>query len=728
MKNKLIYFWIAIIGLFLLEDCSNSNSLKKNEWPIYQGNNTSSHYSELKQIDTTNVKQLQIAWEYHTRDADNATMSEIECNPIEINGVLYGTSPMLKLFAVNAATGKQEWIFDPFSKSSGSQIRINVNRGVTYWSKGNDKRIFYVAGPNLYAVNAKTGKLITSFGDKGKVDLHQGLGQESQGLFVTATSPGIIYKNLLIMGTRVSEANPAARGYIRAYDVKTGKIKWIFHTIPRPGDLGYNTWEDKNAWKYTGSANCWAGMSLDQKKGIVYIPTGSATFDFYGGIRKGKDLFANCLLALDASSGKLLWYFQTIHHDLWDRDLPAPPNLVTINRDGKKIEAVAQITKTGYVFIFNRYTGKSLFPIKEVPVPDSPALPGEQPWPTQPIPELPKPFMEQSFTDADINNLVPDSSQAEVRKKLAQLEPETNMFLPPSEKGTVIFPGFDGGAEWGGAAYDPTTGLLYINANQVPWSLVMAKGLMGNKANQTFAERGKAIYELNCSACHGKDRQGGGGFPSLQHIGQILNKDHVLNIVNDGRGMMPSFKQTISQSDKEALLSFLLSLKNGNQTFKASIENNNKSNAGIKIDLMPYHMTGYNKIRTPEGYPANRPPWGTLTAIDLNTGKAKWQIPLGEYPELVKKGFPITGTENYGGSVVTAGGVLIIAATSDQMIRAFNKDTGKLLWKAKLPAAGFATPTTYKVNGKQYIVIACGGGKLGTPSGDTYVAFALPNH
>lgn len=725
MGKRSIYLLGAILGIFLLEDCKNSNNLNKDEWLVYSGNNYSSHYSELKQIDTGNVSQLKIAWVYHTGDADSATMSEIECNPIEINGVLYGTSPKLKLFAVNAATGKQEWIFDPFSKSSESQIQINVNRGVTYWSNGKDQRIFYAAGSNLYAVNAKTGKLITSFGDKGKVDLHQGLGQESQGLFVTATSPGIIYKNLLIMGTRVSEANPAARGYIRAYDVKTGKIRWIFHTIPRPGDPGYNTWEDKNAWKYTGSANCWAGMSLDQNKGIVYIPTGSATFDFYGGIRKGKDLFANCLLALDASSGKLLWYFQTIHHDLWDRDLPAPPNLVTINRDGKKIEAVAQITKTGYVFIFNRYTGKSLFPIKEVPVPDSPALPGEQPWPTQPIPELPKPFMEQSFTDANINNLVPDSSQTEVRKKLARLEPETNMFLPPSKKGTVIFPGFDGGAEWGGAAYDPTTGLLYINANQVPWSLVMAKGLSSNESHQTFAERGKAIYELNCSACHGKNREGGGGFPSLQHIGQILNKSQVLDIINDGRGMMPSFKQTISGSDKEALLSFILSLKNGNQLFKGSSESNNKSEAGTKIDLMPYHMTGYNKIRTPEGYPANRPPWGTLTAIDLSTGKTKWQIPLGEYPELVKKGYPITGTENYGGAVVTAGGLLFIAATSDQMIRAFNKNTGKLLWKAKLPAAGFATPATYKVNGKQYLVIACGGGKLGTHSGDAYVAFAL---
>jgi len=346
---------------------------------------------------------------------------------------------------------------------------LNANRGVTYWSDRDDKRIFYSAGSFLYSVNAETGKLIPSFGVHGKIDLHDGLDRDVKDLYVVSTSPGIIYKDLLIMGTRVAEGGDAAPGHIRAYNVRTGKCKWIFHTIPQPGEFGYDTWENKDAWKYIGGANNWSGMSLDEKRGVVYLSIGSATFDFYGGLRKGNDLFADCVLALDAATGKYIWHFQSIHHDLWDRDPPAAPNLVTINRNGKKIEAVAQITKTGFVFILNRDNGKPLFPVNEVPVPDSSTLIGEQPSPTQPVPELPKPFVSQTFTEADINPLVPESSQEAVRKKLSQLQ-TGNMFLPPSEKGTVIFPGFDGGAEWGGAAYDPSTGLLYVNANQVPWT------------------------------------------------------------------------------------------------------------------------------------------------------------------------------------------------------------------------------------------------------------------
>lgn len=722
MLKDLFVLVMISFGIGSLTGCSNNQSYltNKNNWAVYQGNKSSSHYSLLSQIDTDNVKQLRIAWIYHTGDADSATQSEMECNPLEINGTLYGTSPELKLFALDAATGKPKWVFDPFMNIPLTHVQINFNRAVTYWSEGNDKRIFYAAGPYLYAVDAQTGKLVPSFGDKGKVNLHDGLGPDVGKLYVTATSPGIIYRNLLIMGTRVAETNPAAPGDIRAYDVITGKLKWIFHTIPHPGEAGYNTWEDSNAWKHTGGANCWAGMSLDEKRGIVYVPTGSATFDFYGGLRKGKDLFSNCLIALNAFTGKLIWYYQTIHHDLWDRDLPSPPNLVTINYHGKEVDAVAQVTKTGYVFVFDRVSGKPLFPIKEEPVPDTAALPGEQPWPTQPVPQIPKPFMEQHFTISDMNNLVPDSSEAVVRNELAQLQPETSMFEPPSERGTVIFPGFDGGAEWGGASFDPTTGLLYINANQVPWSLTMEKNNSTNAVKrQTISTHGKAVYMNNCAACHGANREGQGSYPSLIHINKVLSEDQVLNIVSNGRGMMPAFTQ-ISEEDKRALVSFLFNLKNGKQPFIS------KSTPDDNQNLMPYTMTGYKKIRTPEGYPANKPPWGTLTAINLNTAKIIWQIPLGEYPELVKKGVPVTGTENYGGAVVTAGGLLFIAATSDNKIRAFNKRTGKLLWEATLPASGFATPSTYEVNGKQYVVIACGGGKLNTPSGDAYVAFVLP--
>lgn len=719
MKNNSILVLGVIFGFLFQISCNKSKLSKNRDWPVYLGDKSNSHYSPLSQIDTSNVKQLEKAWIYHTGDADTISNSQMECNPIMVNGTLYGTSPKLKLFAIDAATGEQKWIFDPFSDTSKTSVQINVNRGVTYWSAGDDSRIFYAAGSFLYCINAETGIPITSFGDKGKVSLHDGLGRDVDRLYVASTSPGIIYKNILIVGTRVAETNPAAPGDVRAYDVHTGKMKWVFHTIPRPGEKGNESWEDSNAWKYTGGVNCWAGMAIDENKGILYVPLGSATYDFYGGLRKGKNLFSDCLVALDASSGELLWYFQTVHHDLWDRDLPAPPNLVTIEHGGKKINAVVQITKTGFVFVFDRKNGHPVFPIHEMAVPDSPALSGEEPWPTQPVPELPKPFTSQRLTTANINDLVPDLSQKKVRAQLERLEPAVNMFLPPSERGTVIFPGFDGGGEWGGAAFDPQSGLLYVNANQVPWSLTMVKKASENQGwQQTLGAHGRDVYLQNCMACHGKEREGSGNYPSLVHLERKYSKDQVLDIINNGRRMMPAFKH-ISNDEKEALISYLLDLKDKKQQF---VGNRNDSTTL----LMPYTMTGYKKIRTPEGYPANKPPWGTLTAVNLNSGEQVWQIPLGEYPELTRKGIPITGTENYGGPVVTAGGLLIIAATPDKKIRIFNKRNGKLLWESLLPAAGFATPATYMLNGKQYIVIACGGGKLDAASGDAYVAFALP--
>ncbi|MGN6542696.1 MAG: outer membrane protein assembly factor BamB family protein [Ginsengibacter sp.] len=697
---------------------------KYDTWSSYLGDKSVSHYSSLNEIDTNNVQQLKLAWIYHTGDTNSAVKQQIQCNPIIVGDVLYGTSPQLKLFALNAATGKPIWIFDPFADTAKTKVEVNVNRGVTFWSDGNDKRIFYTAGSFLYGVDAMTGKLISSFGNEGRVDLHDGLDRNVKDLYVVSTSPGIIYKDLLIMGTRVAEGGDAAPGHIRAFEVHTGKRKWIFHTIPHPGEFGYDTWKNQDAWKYIGGANCWAGMSLDEKRGVVYIATGSPTFDFYGGFRKGQNLFANCVVALDAATGNYLWHFQTIHHDLWDRDPPAPPNLVTIRRDGKQIDAVAQITKTGYVFVLDRDNGKPLFPVNEMPVPHNSTLIGEEPWPTQPVPKLPKPFAVQSFSEPDINTLVPQSSQDTIRKKIAELQ-TGNLFLPPSEKGTVLMPGFDGGGEWGGAAYDPSTGYFYVNANQVPWTLTMVKVNVAEKEPQeTVAEHGRAVYLNNCMACHGKNREGNGSYPTLQNVNKKYTAAQVSEIINNGRRMMPSFKQ-ITNNDKKALLTFLLDLKKeGKNKFIAS-DNKEVISKTEKSPFVPYTMTGYNKLRTPEGYPANQPPWGTLTAINLNTGETMWHNPLGEYPELTKKGIPVTGTENYGGAVVTKGGLLFIAATSDGKLRAFNKRTGKLLWETSLPAAGFATPSTYEINGKQYLVIACGGGKLDTPSGDSYVAFAL---
>lgn len=708
--------WVLLV---LFSQQTKAQSTTYTNWQIYGGSKKSIRYSSLRQINTHNVKQLQVAWTYHTGDADVKGSSQMQCNPIIVHGILYGTTPHLSLVALDAATGEKKWLFNAEEHlPKKTNLGVNNNRGVTYWQSGNDKRILYCAGSNLYEVNALTGELITSFGNNGAVDLHDNLELTNKNWYVAGTTPGIIYKDLYILGSRVNESANAAPGSIRAFDVRTGKLRWIFHTIPHPGEYGYNTWEDKDAWKHIGGANSWSGFSLDEKRGILYAPTGSASFDFYGGKRLGTGLFANCLLALDAATGKLKWHYQVIHHDMWDKDLPTAPALVTIKRKGKLIDAVAQPTKHGFVFVLDRVTGKPLYPVHETKVSTASELDGEKPWPTQPIPTLPQPFVRQTFTEKDINPYLSPESKAEVLERLKGYR-YGNMFIPPGKQPSVIFPGFDGGAEWGGPAYDPATGLLYINANEMPWILTMIDAPAPPDKTETFAEAGERLFAKNCMACHGQNREGSGNYPSLIGIEKKYPADQILTLLETGRRMMPSFKE-VPKQEREAIVAFITSNKEEGQrkfTSKAVLD--------PYLDL-PYEMTGYNKFLSKEGLPAISPPWGTLNAINLNTGKIAWKIPLGEDENLTKQGIAPTGTENYGGPVVTAGGLVFIAATKDKKIRAFNKRNGKLLWQADLPAAGFATPAVYQINRKQYVVIACGGGKLGAPSGDVYVAFALP--
>ncbi len=686
---------------------------------MYGGNKERNHYSSLTQIDTGNVSQLQVAWTFHTGDADSTT--QIQTNPVIIDSILYGVSPKLKLFALNAATGKLKWIFDPndSTKKFAGYFSMNVCRGVTYYSGGeNDKRIFYGAGPRLYCIDALKGKPVASFGDSGSIDLHNDLGRNVQELYVANTTPGIIYKDMIIIGTRVAEDAAAAPGYIRAYDVHSGKLRWIFHTIPQPGEYGFDTWKDTTAWQHIGGANVWSGFSLDETNGILFAPTGSSSYDFYGGKRLGDDLFANCVLALDAATGKRIWHFQTVHHDVWDRDLPTAPVIVTITKDGKKIDAVAQVTKSGFIFLLDRKTGKPVYPVKETDVPTQTELIGESLSPTQPIPTFPKPFARQILTVQDLNNLFPDSSYNDIKTRLESYH-TGNMFNPPSKEGTIIFPGFDGGGEWGGPAYDPVTSMLYVNASEMPWVLTMLDVKKQSQQTETNLEAGKRIYQTNCMACHGTELQGGGNYPSLISVNKKINDKQFEQLLSTGRRMMPAFKQ-LSSSEVAALSSFILD--NKKEQAKKFIAPSTQQDEWYN---MPYTSSGYNKFLTKEGYPAVKPPWGTLTAINLNTGEFVWKDTLGDYPDLLAKGYH-TGTENYGGPVVTAGGLVFIAATSDSKIRAFNKRTGKLLWQADLPASGFATPAVYNINNKQYVVIACGGGKLKKPTADVYVAFALP--
>ncbi len=699
---------LAVVFFIFLSACTDSdNKIKSSEWREYLGGPDRNHYSMLDQINISNVSRLIKAWEYHTGDS-----GQIQCNPIIVNGVLYGITATMQPFALNAATGKELW---RQRDSLGTTWYGNL-RGVVYWEQEEDKRILYTKESWLHALDALTGKPILTFGDSGKVSLRTGLGPTAEKKFVISNTPGTVFEDLIVMPLRVSEGTDAALGYIQAFNIKTGKLAWVFKTIPDPGQPGYETWPpEAHKNSNVGAANNWSGMAVDRKRAIIYVPTGSASFDFHGGNRKGSNLYANTLLALNARNGERLWHFQFVHHDILDRDAPAPPNLLTVTHNGKKIDAVAQVTKQGYVFLFNRETGEPLFPIEEKPVPPS-DIPGEEAWPTQPVPVKPEPYARQAITANDLN---PHSKYVnELEEKLKKSRNE-GPFTPLSKQGTVVFPGLDGGAEWGGAAVDPG-GVMYINSSEMAWLISLNE--TATTDSKKMVNPGEQVYAANCSSCHGSERKGNAasGFPSLVNLNNRLEKQHVLNAITSGKGMMPAFKR-LSDKELSDLVAFLYGEKPGAAAAPKEPVGNDNDNKP------PYSISGYTKFLDKDGYPAVAPPWGTLNAIDLNTGEYKWKKVFGEYPELSAKGIPQTGSESYGGPVVTAGGLLIIAGTKDRKLRAYNKDNGELIWETTLPAAGFATPSTYEVNGKQYIVIACGGTKLGAAKGESYVAFALPD-
>ncbi len=661
------------------------------DWPAYLGGKERNLYSPLEQIDRGNVGQLEVAWTYDTGDK-----GEYQANNLIVDGVLYTASPARRVIALDAATGKELWKWDPAKERSGKGPARQ--RGLVYWKSetGTEARLFTGVGGFLFALDAKTGEVIRSFGENGSVNLGSGL-----------NTPGVIYKDMLILG------GVGGVGAIRALDVRTGQQRWIFHLIPRPGEVGYDTWPAE-AYRTATGVMPWCGQSLDEKRGIVYIATKTSEPDFYGGQRQGMNLFANCVLALKADTGERLWHFQIVHHDLLDKDLPCPPVLLTVTHNGQKVDAVAQGTKHGLLFAFNRVTGEPLWPIEERPVPAS-DLRGEKTWPTQPFPTKPVPLMRHHYTEAEASDISPEAHQMTLDRIKAS--PNFGPFPAPSLNETVMFPGFDGGMEWGGGAADPD-GVYYVNVNEMPWLLQMVET---RRADGTPLVPGEQDYMVTCAACHGLDRKGNvpAGFPPLLDIAKRKTRAEIEQITRQGGGRMPSFA-TMPEAKRNAILAYVLG-----ETPSAT-----RQEAGTpKTPPDPaaaYAFGGFRRWLDKEGYPAIKPPWGTLNAVDLNTGEIKWKVPLGEYAALTARGIPPTGTENYGGPVVTAGGLIFIGATADETFRAFDKDTGKVLWKTKLPFGGNATPSTYMINGRQYVVISAGGGKSGRPSGGSLVAFALP--
>jgi glucose dehydrogenase len=775
------------------------------DWPVYGGQAAADHYSSLSQINRKNVRELQLAWKF-----DAAEEGGLETSPIIVGRVLYAYTSTQKVVALDAASGKLIWKFDSGIKGK------NPIRGLSYWTDGKQGRILAPVTNFLYALEAHTGKPVPEFGEGGRIDLRKDLRGDYRLQSVVLTSPGMVYKDLIIVGGRNPETHPSPPGDIRAFDVRTGELRWRFHTIPHPGEFGYETWP-KDAWRSAGAANNWAGMALDAERGIVYVPTGSPVFDFYGADRVGDDLFADSLLALDAETGKRIWHFQGVHHDIWDRDFPSPPALVSVKRNGKRVDAVAQTTKQGFLFLFDRTTGKPLFPIAERSFPAS-QIPGEVTAPTQPVPLVPGPFARQVLTEDLLTQRTPEAHAWAEKEFSTYLS--AGQFVPTAlDKETVVFPCFLGGAEWGGPAVDPRRGMLFVNSNEAACVVALTE----NKPSRSTGER---TYHNQCSVCHGDKRAGSPPtYPSLVDVGKRLSQAQIETTILQGKGRMPGFPnlqgdylhkliqflETVGEPEakaddgkagavaspeaagaqeatsealgasvyasqcvtchghhREGKPSVFPALTGVGQRLTApQIQQRIQQGKGLMpgfaalsskeldglgvyltapnpIDLDPdrdaiysstaegapmkYRITGSNDFLDPDGYPAIAPPWGTLNAIDLNTGKYVWKIPLGEYPELAAKGIRNTGSENYGGPIVTAGDVLFIGATVyDKKFRAFDQLTGQLLWETVLPHAAVATPATYMVDGKQYVVVAAGGGKdPKASSGSVYVAFALP--
>jgi quinoprotein glucose dehydrogenase len=651
-------------------------------WQRSHGDNGGRRYSTLAQINRDNVTNLQVAWTYHSKDKGDA----LECNPIVVRDMMITPTPGDFVVAVNATTGQELWRFKPTGRPAF--------RGLIYWPGAGraGERVLFCAGRFLYALDPKTGKAVAGFGDGGRVTL-PGV---SESFFGAATAAPAIFKKILIV--------PGFEKDVWGFDIVTGKLLWTFHTVPHPGEFGYDTWDKTETY----GANAWAGMALDDVRGIAYFNTGGPKPNFNGVRHLGQNLFCNCLIALDARTGKRLWHFQEIRHDLWDLDMTGPPNLATITRDGRRVDVVAATTKIGNTILLDRVTGQPIYPFRLRRAPTS-TLPGERTWPYQPDVELPEQFSKLVFTEDDLTDRTPEAHDYALARFKGM---RTGWFQPTVEGQPTLLFDVDGGAEWTGACIDQDSGRLFVTANRIGWAIAV---LRDDDPPDDVAHKtpGQKLFEATCAACHGFNRMGVGVSPPLRGIRHRMTDEQITEQIRKGKNAMPANPQ-LSDADVKALVDYLM-------------VRDRPAPEPAKTERPVYTFNGYPRFLDGDGYPANKPPWGTLNCMDLNTGKLAWQVPLGYYPELAKQGLTNTGTENYGGAIVTKGGLLFVSGTRDNKIRAFDKDNGRELWSATLPFAGSAAPATYQIAGRQYVVIPSTGVQhLGTPRGDAWVAFALP--